>query len=76
MSEPVREHRPIVETVLGPKYEDDETLSVVDWDGTVRLACTCGWKDSRIYPTSRPLAGAWRNHVTADKFGVKYRGHE
>jgi hypothetical protein len=68
-------HRPLVEPLLSPKYDDDETLSVADWDGTVRLGCTCGWTDSRISIGSGLLADAWREHVTADMAGVDYRGH-
>jgi hypothetical protein len=69
-----QKHRPWVESILGPKYEDDEELSVADWDGTVRLGCTCGWTDSRIYPNTSSLPDAWRAHVTADMFGVDHRG--
>ena len=67
-------HRPVVEPTLSPKYEDDDALSVVDWDGTVRLGCTCGWRDSRIYAATGSLAEAWREHVTADMAGVDFRG--
>ena len=63
---------------MSPKYEDDDGLSVADWDGTVRLGCTCGWKDSRIasplIATTDRLAGAWRDHVTADMVGLDHRG--
>jgi hypothetical protein len=68
-------HSPLVETVLGPKYEDAEE-SVTDWDGAVRLRCTCGWTDSRIYASTNSLPGAWRAHVTADMFGIGHRGRQ
>jgi hypothetical protein len=68
-------HGPLVEPVPGPKYEEDEELSVTDWDGTIRLACTCGWIDSRIYSSTDSLPKAWREHVTAEMFDVEQRGY-
>ena len=73
-------HRPVIQTVLGRKYEDDEGVAVAAWDGRVRLVCRCGWKASRIEPaTTAPasigsLSDAWREHVTADMAGVEYSG--
>jgi hypothetical protein len=68
-------HRPVIQTVLGRKYEDDEGLAVAAWDGKVRLGCRCGWRDSRIEPASTgSLSDAWREHVMADMAGVEYRG--
>jgi len=65
-------HRPVVAPVLGAKYEDDETLDILDWDGTVRLRCTCGWQYSRIYSaiTNAALAGRWRDHVLSVKLQI------
>ncbi len=73
-------HRPVIQTVLGRKYEDDEGLAVAAWDGKVRLGCRCGWRDSRIEPASTApaskgsLSDAWREHVLADMAGVEYQG--
>jgi hypothetical protein len=48
-------HAPLVEAVLGPKYEDAAELKVTDWDGPVQLACTCGWIESRIQSSTNSL---------------------
>jgi two-component system cell cycle response regulator DivK len=75
-------HRPVIQTFLGRKYEDDEGLAVAAWDGTVRLGCRCGWRDSRIEAASTApastgsLSDAWREHVMADMAGVEYRGSD
>lgn len=73
-------HRPVIQTFLSPKYEDDEGLAIAAWDGKVRLGCRCGWRDSRIEPASTApastgsLADAWREHVMADMAGLENRG--
>jgi len=68
-------HRPVIQTFLRRKYEDDEGLAVAAWDGKVRLGCRCGWRDSRIEPASTgSLSDAWREHVIADMAGVEYQG--
>lgn len=69
-------HRPVIQTLLSPKYADDEGLTIAAWDGKVRIGCRCGWRDSRIEPASTPtgsLADAWREHVMADMAGLEDR---
>jgi CheY-like chemotaxis protein len=68
-------HRPVIQALLGPKYEDDDGLAVAAWDGQVRLGCRCGWRDSRTEPASAgSLSDAWREHVIADMAGLEYPG--
>lgn len=68
-------HRPVIQALLGPKYEDDDGLAVAAWDGQVRLGCRCGWRDSRIEAASTgSLSDAWREHVIADMAGLDYPG--
>jgi hypothetical protein len=64
----------LIEAVLGPKYEDDEELTVTDWDGTIQLACTCGWIDARIYSSAGSLPKEWREHVMAERLDLDHRG--
>lgn len=54
------QHEPMVVPVIGPKYEGDidylaqsGTEHLFDWNGTIRPACTCGWRDAgSASPTS------------------------
>jgi two-component system cell cycle response regulator DivK len=67
--------RPVIQTILAPKYEDDERLAVAAWDGKVRLGCRCGWRASRIEPASiGSLSDSWKEHVIADMAGMEYQG--
>jgi two-component system cell cycle response regulator DivK len=70
-------HRPVIQALLGRKYEDDDGLAVAAWDGKVRLGCRCGWRDFRAEPASTApasagsLSDAWREHVIADMVGME-----
>ncbi|HVC75125.1 MAG TPA: hypothetical protein VND96_01275 [Candidatus Micrarchaeaceae archaeon] len=65
-------HRPMIQTFLGRKYEDDEGPAVAAWDGMVRLGCRCGWRHPRAEPaTTASLSDALREHVIADMTGMQ-----
>jgi hypothetical protein len=69
-----QQHQPILIPTMGPKYEDAKELGQPDWAGTSRLACACGWMDSRIAAgTLMDLAELWRAHLTASTYGIPLR---
>jgi hypothetical protein len=60
-------HKPLLEAVMGLKSDDPgEGQPAGHWDGTLRLACSCGWSEPRIFGSSTALAVVWRQHVLAD----------